>query len=84
MVAPGSYSVSLAKRVDGKLVSLGEPLYEFSQIPGESGRYLQGFGGDTMNCAIAAARQGARSGYITRLGDDEFGRQFLQLCLPAE
>ena len=61
------------------LVSLGEPLYEFSQIPGESGRYLQGFGGDTMNCAIAAARQGAKAGYITRLGDDEFGRQFLQL-----
>jgi len=44
------------------LVSLGEPLYEFSQIPGESGRYLQGFGGDTMNCAIAAARQGAAAG----------------------
>ena len=61
------------------VVSLGEPLYEFSQIPGESGRYLQGFGGDTMNCAIAAARQGAAAGYITRLGDDEFGRQFLQL-----
>jgi len=61
------------------VVSLGEPLYEFSQIPGESGRYLQGFGGDTMNCAIAAARQGAKTGYITRLGDDEFGRQFLQL-----
>jgi len=61
------------------VVSLGEPLYEFSEIPGESGRYLQGFGGDTMNCAIAAARQGAKAGYITRLGDDEFGRQFLQL-----
>jgi len=61
------------------VVSLGEPLYEFSEIPGESGRYLQGFGGDTMNCAIAATRQGAKAGYITRLGDDEFGRQFLQL-----
>lgn len=61
------------------VVSLGEPLYEFSQIPGSPGRYLQGFGGDTMNCAIAAARQGARVAYITRLGDDEFGRQFLQL-----
>ncbi len=61
------------------LVSLGEPLYEFSQIPGSAGRYLQGFGGDTMNCAIAAARQGARVAYVTRLGDDEFGRQFQQL-----
>ena len=64
---------------DLDIVSLGEPLYEFSQIPGAPGTYLQGFGGDTMNCAIAAARQGARAAYVTRLGDDEFGRQFLQL-----
>jgi 2-dehydro-3-deoxygluconokinase len=61
------------------VVSLGEPMYEFSQIPGESDRYLQGFGGDTMNCIIAAARQGARTAYITRLGEDEFGRQFRDL-----
>ena len=64
---------------DIDVVCLGEPLYEFSQIPQSPGRYLQGFGGDTMNCAIAAARLGARVAYITRLGDDEFGRQFLQL-----
>jgi 2-dehydro-3-deoxygluconokinase len=61
------------------VVSLGEPLYEFSQLPGDTGRYLQGYGGDTSNCVIAAARQGAKAGYITRLGDDEFGRRFLQL-----
>jgi len=61
------------------LVSLGEPLYEFAQVPGEERKYLQGFGGDTMNAAIAAARQGARVGYITRLGNDEFGRQLLDL-----
>ncbi|MBI3527305.1 MAG: sugar kinase [Betaproteobacteria bacterium] len=64
---------------DIDVVSLGEPLYEFSQIPQAPGRYLQGFGGDTMNCAIAATRLGARVAYITRLGDDEFGRQFLRL-----
>lgn len=61
------------------IVSLGEPMYEFSQMPGEDRRYLQGFGGDTSNCAIAAARQGAKVAYITRLGDDEFGRQFSEL-----
>ena len=64
---------------DIDVVSLGEPLYEFSQIPQSPGRYLQGFGGDTMNCAIAAVRQGARVAYVTRLGEDEFGRQFLKL-----
>jgi 2-dehydro-3-deoxygluconokinase len=61
------------------IVSLGEPLYEFSQRPGDERTWLQGFGGDTMNCAIAAARQGARVAYVTRLGDDAFGAQFLQL-----
>ena len=61
------------------IVALGEPMYEFSQIPGERRNYLQGYGGDTMNCAIAAARQGAKVAYITRLGDDEFGREFLDL-----
>jgi 2-dehydro-3-deoxygluconokinase len=66
-----------SKRFD--IVSLGEPMYEFSQLPGEARRYLQGFGGDTSNCAIAAARGDARVAYLTRLGDDEFGRQFLEL-----
>lgn len=62
------------------VVSLGEPMYEFSQIPGMDGRqYLQGFGGDTMNCIIAAARQGAKTAYLTRLGDDAFGREMLAL-----
>jgi 2-dehydro-3-deoxygluconokinase len=61
------------------LVSLGEPMYEFSQIPGDERRWLQGFGGDTSNAAIAATRQGAQVAYVTRLGDDAFGRDFLEL-----
>jgi 2-dehydro-3-deoxygluconokinase len=61
------------------IVSLGEPLYEFSELPGGNRQWLQGFGGDTMNCAVAAARQGARVAYVTRLGKDEFGAQFLAL-----
>jgi len=61
------------------IVALGEPLYEFSEVRGHPRQYLQGFGGDTMNAAIAAARQGVRVAYVTRLGNDEFGRQFLDL-----
>ena len=59
------------------IVCLGEPLLEFNQQP--DGRYLPGHGGDTSNCAIAAARQGASVGYITRIGDDAFGASFLSL-----
>lgn len=61
------------------IVSIGEPLIEFNQTrPGEP-HYLQGFGGDSSNMAIAAARQGAKVAYVTRLGDDEFAREFLEL-----
>jgi 2-dehydro-3-deoxygluconokinase len=61
------------------VLAIGEPLVEFNQTqPGEP-RYLQGFGGDTSNMIIAAARSGARTAYVTRLGDDEFGRMFHEL-----
>jgi len=61
------------------VLSLGEPLLEFNQTrPGEPG-YLQGFGGDSSNMIVAAARSGARAAYATRLGDDESGRLFLDL-----
>ena len=40
-------------------------------------RYLQGFGGDTSNMAIAAARSARARGYVTRVGDDAFGRLLL-------
>jgi 2-dehydro-3-deoxygluconokinase len=60
------------------IVAIGEPLFEFNQLPGES-LYRQGFGGDTSNFAIAAARAGASTAYLTSLGDEAFGRRFLDL-----
>ena len=59
------------------IVCLGEPMLEFNQQP--DGSYLPGHGGDTSNCAIAAARQGARVGYVTHLGADAFGDSFMAL-----
>ena len=57
------------------LLCMGEPLLEFNQQP--DGRYLEGFGGDTSNCAIAAARQGATVGVLAQLGTDRFGQKIL-------
>ncbi len=58
-----------------QILALGEPMVEFNQTGAGDGRlYLQGFGGDTSNFAIAAARQGARAGCIGALGDDANGR----------
>jgi 2-dehydro-3-deoxygluconokinase len=62
------------------IVAIGEPMIEFNQSAERGGRlYLQGYGGDTSNLAIAAARQGACTGYVTALGDDVYGRMFLDL-----
>ena len=56
------------------ILALGEAMVEFNQTGAAEGRlYLQGFGGDTSNFAVAAARQGARAGYVSALGDDVYG-----------
>lgn len=64
-----------------EILCLGEALVEFSHTgttdAGQS--YLQGFGGDTSNAAIAAARQGGNVGYVTAVGDDSFGRMLLEM-----
>ena len=65
------------KRFD--IVALGEAMVEFNQAtPGEP-NYRQGFGGDTSNAVIAASRQGARTAYLSRVGDDTFGGMLLDL-----
>lgn len=62
------------------ILALGEPMVEFNQTGKGGGRlYLQGFGGDTSNAAIAAARQGARVGYVSAVGDDAYGRLLREL-----
>lgn len=65
------------------VVSLGEAMVEFN--PGGPGPlrdvevFRRGWGGDTSNVAIAATRLGASTGYITRIGDDDFGACLLGL-----
>ena len=54
-------------------------MVELNQTRRGEPNYLQGFGGDSSNVVIAAARQGARTAYVTRIGDDDFGRMFLAL-----
>lgn len=62
------------------ILALGEAMVEFNQTAEGGGRkYLQGFGGDTSNAAIAAARQGARVGYISAVGDDLYGQMLRDL-----
>ena len=72
----------MAAMNDGKawdVATLGEALVEFNQTHPGQPQYLQGFGGDTSNAAIAAARAGARAACLTRLGQDAFGDALLAL-----
>ena len=63
------------------ILSFGEPLFEFSQLPDQQGpiSYLSGFGGDTSNFAVSASRQGAKVAMLAHLGNDVFGDQFVDL-----
>jgi len=61
------------------IVALGEAMVEFNQTQAEPPLYLQGFGGDTSNAAIAAARAGARVAYLSRLGQDRWGERLRDL-----
>ncbi|NLP64118.1 sugar kinase [Paraburkholderia sacchari] len=62
-----------------EVLAYGEAMIEFNQAEKGKPQYLQGFGGDTSNFAIAAARQGVRTGFVSAVGDDQFGRLLLDL-----
>jgi 2-dehydro-3-deoxygluconokinase len=56
------------------ILSMGEPMVEFNQTrDGNGTMFLRGCGGDSSNFAVAAARQGARAGYISAVGNDTNG-----------
>jgi 2-dehydro-3-deoxygluconokinase len=57
------------------LLGLGECMVELlADGPlGQAGSLRRGFGGDVLNALVAAARLGARCGFMTRVGDDPFG-----------
>ena len=61
------------------LVALGEAMVEFNQTLAGQPNYLQGFGGDTSNAVIAAARAGAKTAYLSRIGNDTFGQALMAL-----
>ena len=61
------------------VIALGEAMVEFNQtLPGRP-EYLQGFGGDTSNVVIAAARAGAKTAYLSRVGQDAFGQDLVAM-----
>lgn len=69
------------------IVALGEPLVEMVQQPSDDAAsqigqrlFQSGVGGDVLNAMVAAARQGARTGLISGVGDDPFGKDIVDFC----
>ncbi|SDG49252.1 sugar kinase [Paraburkholderia phenazinium] len=69
----------MATAASPAILALGEAMVEFNQSSKDQPNYLQGFGGDTSNFCVAAARQGATAGFVSAVGDDHFGRLLLDL-----
>jgi len=74
----------MSKATTLDILAYGEAMVEFNQRLHDARMYLQGFGGDTSNFCVAAARQGARSGYISALGNDHFGDKLRALWQTEE
>jgi len=65
--------------VECSVGALGEGLLEVGLDPSLAADSLgRGFGGDAANAVVMAARMGARTRLITRVGDDAAGRMLLE------
>ncbi len=60
------------------ILCLGEPLLEFNEQQ-QPGQYVRSIGGDVSNVAVAVARQVGQAGMLTRMGQDSFADEILQL-----
>ena len=66
------------------LIALGECMVELyaTQPLGSAEVLHRSCGGDVLNALVAAARMGARTGFVTRVGDDPFGPALLAQSDP--
>ena len=58
-----------------RICSIGECMIELSSTNNE--KYTLGYAGDTANTAIYLSRLGARSSYITSVGNDKFSKNMI-------
>lgn len=56
------------------ILSIGEILIDFTPVEGMKHSYTANPGGAPANVAVSVARNGIRSGFLGKLGNDDFGR----------
>lgn len=80
-----SAGCAVSRQEDGKMdvLCFGEPLVGFYPLTGKSlvddVPIIKTWGGDTSNVVIGISRLGGKSAYLTKVGDDIFGRGFMSL-----
>lgn len=72
-----SASEAAQRRLD--VIGLGECMVEFhsAEALAQAATFHRAYGGDVLNALVAAARQGARTAFVSRVGDDPFGPALL-------
>ena len=56
------------------ILCIGEILIDFTPVEGMENSYTANPGGAPANVAVSVARNGIRSGFLGKLGNDDFGR----------
>ena len=56
------------------ILCIGEMLIDFTPVSGMKNTYTANPGGAPANVAVSVARNGIRSGFLGKLGNDDFGR----------
>jgi len=66
-----------------QILAIGEVMLELAPAGESNGKKLMalGYAGDTYNTSIYLARLGVRTAYFTRLGDDPYSRELLQIMV---
>src|SRR5688572_10756950 len=76
MSAPGKASICVVGSANIDLITYAPKLPALGEtVPGD--RFEQHFGGKGANQAVMAAKLGAEVAMVGRLGDDDFGRDYL-------
>lgn len=57
-----------------KILCVGEMLIDFTPVKGMANTYTANPGGAPANVAVSASRNGAKAGFLGKLGNDDFGK----------
>ena len=61
------------------VLCIGEMLIDFTPVPGMKNSYTANPGGAPANVAVSLSRNGVKTGFLGKLGDDDFGKMLISV-----